>query len=524
MANTEPRERKGIVGGWLSLARWIQVLVVAVAVALVVTVIVIFGPSWFADCDPGLTETDDAQCVGVSNGAASISTELTDVLGKIRAENEWVAAQGQGAPGDDQKPVQAVSVAILLPMPRPGADIDFAAALRHALEGAHLAQRLANHTATFGDSPSVRLLVANSGERSAYWKEVVDSLLTMRPGGSNDQRLVAVVASGQSLTSTRYAVDALVGASMPVVSDRLTGDRLTSAAPSPSIPLVRVAPRNSDQAAASAAFLKPETATAMLVQDINPEDTYASSLGQAFQQSYVDASHRLIGRTANYNGALPGVGNAMGGIVREICALRPDVVFFAGRSDALGALVQALPSRTCPEFPVRIVTADDAVDFSTAVRRGNSALRDGLAANASVNYTTLAHPEAWNAVQAAFSAQSVAALRGSCEQYCYPRLFPRGDLTDGAAIMGFDAMLLIVRAVRTSDGINHSPELIIQYLPRIHDAESIPGASGWISLSENGEATNKAVPIVRIDADGQVHFVRLSSTFGTPCMPGITVC
>ncbi len=345
----------------------------------------------------------------------------------------------------------------------------------------------------------------------------------MKPGGSDDRRLVAVVASGRSLVATRNAIDALLAGSIPVVSDRLTSDRLATADPSPSVPLVRVAPRNSDQAAASAAFIKPETATAMIIQDINPVDTYAASLGQAFKQSYVDSSHRIIGRIEPYNGALPGVGNTMGGIVRDICELRPDVVFFAGRSDALGAMVQVLSSRVCPDFPVRIITADDAVDFATAVVRGDPALRAGLNMNVSVSYTTLAHPAAWDDAPEFFAAQSVAALRDPCE-YCYPRVFPDGDLNDGAAIMGFDGLLLVVRAVRSSDGSNDSPALLTQYLPRIHDEESIPGASGWISLSETGESTNKAVPILRIAGDGQIQFIQLASSTGTPCVPKVTLC
>ncbi|MGI9001403.1 MAG: hypothetical protein ACR2GH_07020, partial [Pseudonocardia sp.] len=210
MVETELSDRRQIVQRWHDIAPWIRWVAVSTVVVLVVAAAIIFLPSWFRNCDPGLTETDDSQCVGVSDGTASISPELTDVLGKIRAENARIVTL----------PIAAVSVAILVPIPRPGTDTDFAATLRHDIEGAHLAQLAANRTTVFGDSPPVRLLVANSGAESIHWQDAVLPLLEMKPGGSGDRRLGAVVASGRSLLAPRKATDTLLAGSIPVVSDR----------------------------------------------------------------------------------------------------------------------------------------------------------------------------------------------------------------------------------------------------------------------------------------------------------------
>ncbi|MGH3565528.1 MAG: ABC transporter substrate-binding protein [Pseudonocardia sp.] len=216
-----------------------------------------------------------------------------------------------------------------------------------------------------------------------------------------------------------------------------------------------------------------------------------------------------------------GVANTMRGIVGSVCAQKPDVVYFAGRAAALGALVQALPFRTCLELPVRIVAGDEAVEFATAVARGSSELRQGLEANASVTYTALAHPAAWRAAPSVFVPGSTRFLSDRCPN-CLLGVFPSENLSDGEVIIGYDAVRMAVRAIRSPYGINDTPDLVAQELKRIHGTESVAGASGWISLAPTGEAINKAVPVLRVQPDGRVEFVALSFPAGTPCVPNQT--
>lgn len=47
----------------------------------------------------------------------------------------------------------------------------------------------------------------------------------------------------------------------------------------------------------------------------------------------------------------------------------------------------------------------------------------------------------------------------------------------------------------------------------------MPGASGWISLDENGNTVNKAVAILLVKPDGTVEWLGLRSGDGLPCVP-----
>jgi len=506
-----------IRGVWTSLSVLVRsAIVLGMVGALTIAVVIVVPP--LLRCAEGVDRVD-GQCVGVTDGAdpAVFGDRFTDVLTGIGAENRSIMSSGKAF----------VSVAYLLPVPAVGMNDDLATALRHGLIGAYIAQRQANHTRTLGDEPLIRLLVVNSGSSSAQWaeEEVVPTLVKMARDEERfaEHHLVAATISGQSLAATRDAADALLARDVPLIAAQLTADQLTSRPPSADLTLARVAPTNSDQALAASAFLRPTARKALIIQKTDENDTYSASLGAAFRASFPDDTHEIVERSETYSEARGGVANTMRGILGSVCAQKPDVVYFAGRASALGALVQALPFRTCPELPIRIVTGDEAVDFATAVARGSSELREGLEANASVTYTALAHPGAWMAFPSVFAPGSTRFLSGRCPD-CLLGVFPGEGLSDGAAIMSYDALLTAIRAVRSPFSINDTPDLVAQELKRIHGLDSVPGASGWVSLASTGEAINKAVPVLRVQPDGRVEFVALSSPAGTPCVPNQTPC
>ncbi|RKT82176.1 ABC-type branched-chain amino acid transport system, substrate-binding protein [Saccharopolyspora antimicrobica] len=515
-ANADQPERLG----WPFSGFTTGLMVTAVAAALFLASVYWIYPL-LRPCGAGLTSTGDGQCAGVSDGSAQLHPDpgIAAIMAGIHRENTAVEQTPSNTP--------PVTIGVLIPLPSPGTDDDYLTAVRHDLEGAQLAQIQANHAQLIGDRPQVRLVVANSGENAQHWSTAVSGLIERAPGGSHDQRLVAVVASGRSLGTTRAALDRLTQVSIPVIAARLTADQLTDAPPSPNVPLARVAPTNRDQAAAAAAAVKSSASTAMVIQDRNPANIYADSLGKAFQESFADSAHELVGNET-FDGGGEGVATTMAGIVRDICDTRPDVVFFAGRSNDLNTLVRALPSRNCPQQPVRIITGSDAVAFANAVARDEPGLRDALSAQVTVEYTGLAHPEAWDADQSAFPQASVTALRGPCDQWCYPRVYPGRDtaeeLADGGIIIGFDAVLTAVTAVRDPYAPNTTPGAVGQALARLHGGNLVRGASGYISLSAQGEAINKAVPILKIGPDGVVSLDRLSAPAGEPCKPRTSPC
>lgn len=490
---------------------WRRITLPVKIASIAVVILLVTGAGYWVyielrTCGPDV-DLVGGQCIGVTDGTVQLSPNLADVLGKIREANERVDRSGR----------HAVSVAYLAGLPAPSSNEALEVTLRHELEGAYLAQRQANQNEN--QEPLIRLLVANDGERSQQWQRVVSALVDKVDG---PERLVAVVASGQTVTARQEAVGSLTTQGIPVIASRLTGDTLIPTAGDPAAVqgLARLAPSNSDQTAAAAAHLKlePDTKRALLIQNTDPGDTYSQSLGDAFRRTFPDGTHEVLDPTETYNPRLGGVEGTMRDMLTTICPREPDVIFFAGRSTDLEAFVKALPNRPCPGLRINLVTGSDAVDFANSVAQDSGELRQGLSAHASVQYTVLAHPGSWEASPDSFAQGSRNSFRSDCED-CFPAIFPGEPLDDGAAIMGHDALHTAVTAIRTREGINDKPELIIQKFKRLHGPQAVPGASGWISLDEHGNPINKAVPILEVNPDGTVVFVQLSSPGHAPNDP-----
>ncbi|MGH3916678.1 MAG: ABC transporter substrate-binding protein, partial [Pseudonocardiaceae bacterium] len=389
----------------------------------------------------------------------------------------------------------------------------------HELEGAYLAQRIANGTKTKAEEPLLRLLIANDGDSAEHWQQVTAALADEVSG---PQRLVAVVGTGQTLTGRQEAIEALtVDHGIPVIASQLTGDHLTP--PTTQAPvqgLVRLAPSSSDQVAAAVAFLKrePSIARALLVQSTDPGDGYSKSLGDAFLTAFPDATHTVLTPAEKYNPQLGGVANTMKGMLANICQQRPDVIFFAGHGQELVEFVNALPERPC-DLRINIITADSAVNFTTTVTQDHDELRRGMETNVVVRYTALAHPESWKAFAGSFKPGLSELFQSPCEEVCFDIFFRGESLDDGSAIIGYDAITTATTAIRPGGTPNDTPDLITQEFNRLHGSRAVAGASGWISL-DNGNPINKAVPILEVRPDGTVMFVQLSSSRRSPCHPG----
>lgn len=490
---------------------WVKITVSVVLLALVGWPVWVFVVTPLTSCGPDV-ERIAGQCIGVTDGQAELNADLKDVLSKIRLENEHVADQ------------PAVSVAYLVPLPIPSGNGMSAEAtrLRHELEGAHIAQLQANHTATLGDGLKVRLLVANSGDQSSQWPRAVSKLLKMVDG---PKPLVAVVATGKTLSGTIDSIDALRSGGVPVVASRLAGDRLTNLSPEELATvrggLARLAPTGKDQAEAAAAYLKRGNAEgsqlsskALIIRDVNPEDPYLESIENGFRNKFVDPGHAVLEPSETYDSRLGGVASSMIGILQNICIQRPDVVFFAGRSSALESFVQVLPRRPCPDLSINVMGNGDTVDFSTTVAQGDpelvKELVKGLNANASVRYTGQAHPNAWKSPSDKFFQPAATSTLSST----FNSLFPGEMLEDSGAIIGYDAIVTTVTAIHPA---NDEPDLVSQAFKRLHGTKAVPGASGWISIDPLGPV-NKAVFILQVMPDG-LKFVELSSARGSPCVP-----
>ncbi|MGH8908288.1 MAG: ABC transporter substrate-binding protein [Egibacteraceae bacterium] len=484
--------------------------------ALFLVLALIGGVSWWVwsttYCASGIRRLGP-ECVGVTDGGFVFTPDLASALEQIQDENRWVAQQVD-------RP--SVSIAYLVPLPREADNLS--EILRHELQGASIAQHRANRTNELGDLPLIRLLVANTGEGGNHWQPVVAQLLD-RVGSSD--RLVAVAGLGESRETTRQAIAELSAHEIPMIAARPAADDLGGEG------FVRMAPISRDQAAVAIAYLKqldPPVSRALLIQDVNPEDPYTRTLGDAFIRGFPDATHALIEPVERYDGSLGGLANRFVQMMANICQQRPDVVYFAGRGNHLEAFIEALPGRPCPDLRVNLMTggtgARAAIVLRQQIERGQTPLQAGLGANVTFRYTTQAHPGAWAVAPASFSQASIRYFQQNCpDPACFASLYRGESLDDSGAVIGHDAVVTAVRAIRSAAGDRDlvtdpiTTDEVIQQFNGLHDSFAVPGASGWISLDGDGNPVNKAIPILQLLPDGTVMFVQLSSLLPPPFTP-----
>ncbi|MDT0308417.1 ABC transporter substrate-binding protein [Streptomyces sp. DSM 44917] len=473
------------------------------ACALAVTA----GAVWWAQpedtgCGPGVEwvgEGEHRACVGVTDAAGGFSfdPELDRVTARIAQENDRVtdaAGEDGGTP----------FVSVVYAMPMSPASGESMVSVRHELEGAYAGLIAANQTRGQGNSPQIRLLLGNTGATDEQWRHTSDQIL----GQAREERVVAVAGLGTSLAPTLDMVEALTAADIPVFGGTLTADDLEELDG-----LVRAAPPNSDEAAAAVQFLRTEERAddrVLVVQDQDEDDRYAATLGRAFLDLLPP------GRLADdepmvFDSSQGDPSSYFAQQMANLCLAEPDVVYFAGRSTELRSFLAPLARRYCNDRPLTVLSGDDA--SQTTQQEGfeeiAQALEDG---NIELVYTGLAHPGAWEQSPEAFDRLALAPFRAEDG--------PLTELDDGQAIMGHDAVLMAVRAIRsTGRDRDLSAADVLRMLPSLNGANAIPGASGWISLRNNGSPENKAIPVISIEPNGRLVTLMVTSAGGEPYLP-----
>ncbi|MGK4578939.1 ABC transporter substrate-binding protein [Kitasatospora sp. HPMI-4] len=443
----------------------------------------------------------DRSCVGLTDGSYSFTPDLAQVSALIRDENRSVldaAAKPGGAPW--------VGVVYLLPMAAGRGGSSTADSIRHEIEGAYTAQWMANHSHSYGDSPQIRLLLAHRGGTDDQQDYTLGQIESHRAA----DHIVAVAGLGTSTESTRAAILRLTHEDIATFGSVITADDLAD------IPgLVRVAPPNSDEAAAAAKYLTQDhpNAKVLLVQDRKADDLYSRTLADQFRKSY--PAGQLIAQPMEYDSSKSDVSTYFTQQMANVCLSAPDVVYFAGRGVDLPRFLAPLSQRQCIDKELTVISGDDAsqVEQSAGVGEVKSALRLG---NIKLLYTGLAHPDAWQLRPQSYSPTAIAPFVSGGE---FPRAFPHESLADGQAIMAHDSVLTAVAAIRaaaTGGSDQVTGQDVVQMLTLLYGAKAVSGASGLISLDSHGNPMDKAIPIVELSPDGQVRTVAVSSRTGNP--------
>ncbi|SBW20831.1 hypothetical protein FDG2_1819 [Candidatus Protofrankia californiensis] len=449
----------------------------------------IFGPEVLSDdCGEGVVRRG-GECVGITDGSYVFAPELSAVEKLIKAENDQAAKRRDRV---------SVSIAYVFPL-RPGKkDVSDVRSIRRDLEGAFVAQYTANHD-TASEQPLIRLLLANIGADGGKWEPVVNTLAERVAGKDH---LVATAGFGPSLGATRDAIRRLGELNIPRVSATMTADDLVE------IPtLRRVAPPNHIEVTAAVGHAREASNRALLVQDTNPADLYTRTLGDIFRNRYPDAADQLVSQDEYYDLKLGAAATTFTQMLPNICNGKPGVVYFAGRAPELRDFLKVLARRNCVSEHITVLSGDDAASLE-----GDRSLDQALAANISVMFTALAHPDAWQVPNAGsfFNQTTVARFRDPTG--IFQQRFPNESLADGEVIMSHDAVLVAVTAIRqaaTSDHLQVTPADVEQTLNRLHGIQQVPGASGYLSFDNTGSPTGKPIPLLELTPGGVLTFREL---------------
>ncbi|MEU7155413.1 ABC transporter substrate-binding protein [Streptomyces chrestomyceticus] len=512
-------------------ATWIRKACTVLVVLAVVVPLAIIVPGRIGApdyCHEGV-ERSAGECIGVDGSGYDFGVrEIRQVADAIGRENERIA-------GDPD----IVTVAMMLPLqPKSGAE---RAQLRSELQGAYLAQYRANRSE---NKPLLRLVLANPGADYAQQEKVVDRLAAMADSPRDNLR--AVTGFNLSLDNTKKAVARLTGElRIPVLASRVSADELANPddrsgrVPYPG--LARVIPTNRQQAAALANFHGGlRDAETVLVKDLRPNDIYDESLAKAFSrpepgppgpkdQPFTSPGINDLGDT----------GNDFTSIGHNICESDAHVVYFAGRPAHLRLFALKLAEVPCHGKKYTVVSGSGAATLERYMSPGDwEKLRgdDGAGATITVQYAAPGHPDAWDASLRTWEKERRAETgktpaAGDRPAYLTEpqgelrelrRLIERqagGDigpvtLEDSRTMLVHDGVRTIASAVFLANaqaaGTVPRRDRVAAQWPRLEARYRVRGTSGWICLTNGGNAYDKPVAVVKLDpGTRRVAFVGL---------------
>ncbi|QGV79191.1 hypothetical protein [Streptomyces ficellus] len=466
-------------------------------------------------CAPGVARpAGSAECVGVSGDGHDFGVPaLRDVARAIDEEN------------DRLEPGQYATVALLLPLTSTSPSMR--TKILHEVQGAFAQQYEANNRSN-NQVPRIRLVLANTGDGNAHWRPTVDALKGMT-GAPHHLRAVSGIAT--SSAPVRQAVTELTGAGVAVVGTTITADDLTNGPGRKPFPgLARVSPTNSDEADALAHFGRVDAAKAILVHDARDGDHYTDTLKGAFSKLLAKSPYQPQLFTSPKNPNDEGTtANTFQQIAHLLCTTRADTVYFAGRHTQLRQFINALGARGCTHRAFTVLTGDEGSYLGADPELD----RDALGAGLTVRYAALAHPDAWQPSPGrklpatGGSAQAYERFRAVLAAVSGPEAGPVGaiELSDGQAIVAYDAMAVAVLAIRRAtvrgERLPALEDVGLQW-PQMTGDLRVRGAGGWICLDNHGNPYNKAVPVVELTRD-KPRFVQIAWPEGKPptgeCMP-----
>ncbi|WP_409239204.1 amino acid ABC transporter substrate-binding protein [Streptomyces sp. PA5.6] len=496
-------------GNWLYntfLANWMRrILTLAGLVAAGVLLYVFLPPIGEAESCAAGVEKHGGECIGVNGSGYAFGTpEIDKVARAIAKENEEFV-------GD--KP--HVTVALMVPL-QPDIDAE-RIQLRSEIQGAYLAQYRANREE---NTPLLRLVLANPGDSYAQQDRVVDQLAELADDKKDNLR--AVTGFNLSLDATKKAITRLTDElHIPVLASRVSADELANpegGGKDPYPGLARIIPTNRQQADALASFhgeLRDEQT--VLVRDKRAHDIYNDSLAKAFSRDEDGPPGPKDQTFESPSITDPGdTGNDFTLIAQNICQSTARYVYFAGRPVHLRLFALKLADVQCRGKKYTIVSGSGAATLNRYMKDDDwERLRGGgKEPVVRVQYAAPGHPDAWDR-----ELRDPKRAGERRDHFTEPRaelnklrtLIDKGSagdigpvpLEDSRTMLVYDGTRTIAKAVLLA---NAQTEGTVPPLKRVSDmwqrleaVNRVRGTSGWICLTNAGNAYDKPVAVVELD-------------------------
>ncbi len=209
------------------------------------------------------------------------------------------------------------------------------------------------------------------------------------------------------------------------------------------------------------------------------------------------------------------VANRIGQIPSDICVAQADVVLFAGRGRELATLIGDLGNRPCSR-PVTIVTGDSAANMPI-----DASVTDGLKSGTTLELAGEANPAEWDKGSGTVTQQGRAGYNQFSNVFA--SRFPRVSDNDSNAIMGYDAVLTAITAIRLAD-MHTTNSGADQELSALQGSRAVLGPSGPISFSadyhdagvQGSNPVGKVIPILGLLPTSQIVTRQLELPAVTP--------
>src|SRR5712691_2341920 len=387
----------------------------------------------------GAFKAPDGEFIGVSDGTIAFAVSGTGGTYKTRAATSLKAGDVVGAESlwrsalasdsgdaesliylEDQRVLDSNSpyITIVVGTMLTG---DNATVGRDNLQGAYVLQKEFNDGHKLTGGKLVRLLVANSGNQTAYATTVAQQIVNL----ANHDSTFAGVMGWPFSSRAQAVINTLARAHIPMVSQTASSDSLSGISPY----FFRVAPPNKTQGVIGATYAEQSLHAKTAVLFVDPADPYSQSLANDFSSKFTADGNHIV-KTEEYTVGQKGQG-ALPQLLQDAEIKNPDMIYFSGYAADISTLLTDLPPPApYANLPVMGGDALYELGYPSSAHAGFSHLR----------FTSFAYPDEWDnlhltAQKPAFFNDYVGAFGGSHPggQYGFTR-------ADGDVILSYDAM------------------------------------------------------------------------------------